>query len=154
MSKEIRHLSIKKEDIPKKRDPYHEILSAKAGASGRLASENTHYQRQQIKNEAEQEINAQINERPDQERAVILKDILEQIEQWAGSDSFELGESIKCAIPKEKARCYLVALKDELSDKYYHSQDKITVQQKEMILNWIQQLRYFLSTKQKKNEKI
>ena len=147
MSKEIRRIPIKKENLPKNRDPFHKILTAKSGITGRLPSQDPHYRRHQAKLAAHQEIEHQLTEQfSEQEQAAMLQDILEQIEQWAGPDGLELGESIKRAVPEAKARWYLAVLKDELTDEYYQQTDKAVVQQKEMILNWIQQLEKLLGT--------
>lgn len=146
MPKEIRRFSIKKKDLPKTRDPFHRILSVKAGASGRLASEADYYQRHQAKTEAQQDINQQLADQLNNtERELALKNILAEIDQWAGEDGLELGETIKKAEPREKARWYLAALKDELEDEYYQQDSQIVKQQKEMILTWIQSLEKLLS---------
>ncbi len=146
MPKEIRRLPIKKEDLPKKRDPFHKILSAKAGASGRLTSEDDYYQRHQVKTAARQDIEQQLADQlNDTEKELALKNILAEIEQWAGEGGLELRVMVKKADLQGKARGYLAALKDELADAYYQQADRAVVQQKEMILNWIQFLKKLLS---------
>ncbi len=141
MLKENQYIKIKKQDLPKKRDPFHRILSAKAGASGRMSSEADYYQRHQTKIEAQQNISQQrADQLNDEEKELTLKNILAEIEQWAGEDALKLGEKIKKAEPQEKGRWYLAALKDELADEYYQQSNKTAIQQKKMVLDWIQQL--------------
>ncbi len=138
--KKISSFSLNKNDLPKVRDPFHHTLSAKAGASGRMDSENTNYKRPQANRETQAEIADQLNDYSEEEREVLLQDLIAQIEQWAGDDGLELGDSLKKASPEEKAQWYLAALQDELADQYYQQDDQTARQQKEMIEKWISQL--------------
>ncbi len=143
--KKIDSFRLNKSDLPKVRDPFHRTLSAKAGASGRLQSEDEYYRRHQAKEDGEREIAEQLDSSNEEERNFLLQEIIAQIEQWAGEDGLELGEKIKKAEPTEKAKWYLAALKDELSDEYYQQDDQIARQQKEMIEQWISQLEQLIS---------